>query len=107
MRALGNQATTAIRAYREEEIPSQTSSAAGCPMGALERKVMAQVDGQATIGEITARLDLTVIEVSHVIRRLAELGAIAMTSAVEATFDEGWDHPSVTIPPATAKGSPE
>jgi hypothetical protein len=104
MRAIGKQSTIVTRAFGSEEIPIKTPSAGGCPMGALERKVMEHIDGTATIGEITARVELTAIEVSHVIRRLGELGAVVMSSeegAVEAVLDEGWDHPSVTIPPAT------
>jgi hypothetical protein len=107
MRAIARQSTTVTRPFAPDEVPSQTATAAGCPMGALERRVIDRIDGTSTIAEITERVERTAVEVSHVIRRLVELGAVVMASAgVDAILDEGWDHPSVTIPPATTP-SPE
>jgi hypothetical protein len=106
--AIARQSTTVTRPFSPDEVPSKTASAAGCPMGALERKVIEQIDGASTIAALTERVELTAVEVSHVIRRLVELGAVVMTSeGVEAVLDEGWDHPSVTIPPATTPGTSE
>lgn len=108
MRAIARQSTTVTRPFEADAVPNKTPSAAGCPMGALERKVIDQIDGTATIADVTARVELTAVEVSHVVRRLVELGAVVMAGeGVEAILDEGWDHPSVTIPPATTPGGSE
>jgi hypothetical protein len=103
MRALASQATQLAVAYAEEDVPVKTASAAGCPVGALERKVLDTVNGHATIGDITRALDLTPVEVAQVIRRLTELGAIVIHSA--AAVDDAWDRPAPapSIPPTTLR----
>jgi len=96
-RALQGHPTRALAAHDGNAIPTRTEVAAGCPVGEVERLVLARVDGRRTISDIAGLLGLTTHEGVMVLTRLAELGAIAL-SKPSAEVDDGWDAPSGTVP---------
>lgn len=97
MRALLEQPTRVAETHAEEVIPQRTATANAVPLGALERRVADAVDGRSTLGEISLRLGLSVVELSHVLHRLAELAVVEVAGI---DLDEGWDRASGTSPTA-------
>lgn len=95
-RALQPQATRATDAVDENAVPTLTEVAAGCPLGDLERMVLARVNGTRNIGDIAALLGLTTQEGAMLLARLAQLGAVSLTHSVE--LDASWDAPSGSLP---------
>jgi hypothetical protein len=96
MRALGNASTRITAALGSNDIPSPTAAAAGIPLGGLERRVLEHVTGFATVADIVATTALSIVEVSHVLRRLVELGAVTVQS--EHALDESWEEESKPSP---------
>lgn len=95
-RALKPQATRAVETIDGQSIPARTELAAGCPLGDIERAMLACVDGARTIRELSELLGLTTREGAMVLTRLAELGAVSLSQPLE--LDAGWDAPSGTMP---------
>jgi len=60
-------------------IPSLTPTSASCPVGPLERQLLAEIDGQRTVAELAPRVGLGPAEASALISRLSQLGAVVVT----------------------------
>jgi hypothetical protein len=95
-RALQPQVTLPSDEVDDGAVPIRTDLAAGCPVGEVERLVLARVDGVRSIGDIASLLGLTTREGAMVIARLEELGAVTMSAT--ADVDEAWEAPSGTLP---------
>ena len=91
-RALASQATQPV-VTPTEMVLRRASGASALPLGPLERKVVAQVDGVRTIAEIAPMVGLSPTETARLAARLVQLGAVEIgsSSGTDAEIDEGWD----------------
>lgn len=105
MRALQTQPTRTVPAQDGKAVPVRSDGARGTPLGEVERLVLSRVDGCRNISDISALLGFATSEGVMVVARLAELGAITLSSAVDVELDDGWDKPSSAMP--TVRPLPE
>lgn len=96
--------TTRASDEAELQIPALTPLASTCPVGPLERQLLAEIDGQRTVAELATRVGLGAAEASALVHRLSQLGAVTVTT-IEAAgsvdvdvdddgsgeVDEGWE----------------
>ena len=92
--ALSAQPTRDASFDREDEVPVATEAGARKPLGPLEKRVLARVNGRRTIGEIARQVGLMTAETAAVVARLREVGAVeTATNVVDVALDEDWDAP--------------